>query len=90
MIIGKQMRQMKQMKLNTKLLLGLTVPLVLIVAIAAVVYTHVGSLIETSKRVTHTHQSIEFGTALALDLLNPLKPFDLHRAVVDMLLRRKN
>ncbi len=67
MIIGKHMRQMK---LNTKLLLGFTVPLVLIVAIAAVVYTHVGSLIETSKRVTHTHQSIEFGTALALDLIN--------------------
>ncbi|MCH7765722.1 MAG: ATP-binding cassette domain-containing protein [Acidobacteria bacterium] len=67
MIIGKHM---KQMKLNTKLLLGFTVPLVLIVAIAAVVYTHVGSLIETSKRVTHTHQSIEFGTALTLDLIN--------------------
>jgi methyl-accepting chemotaxis protein len=55
------MRVLNNLLLKWKLVYGFSLPLVLMVIISTLVYVNLGALLESSERVNHTHQSIEFG-----------------------------
>ena len=49
----------KNMSLKAKIVLGSCVPLIIVVILAAITYTSVDSLLNSSKMVDHTHVVIE-------------------------------
>ena len=57
-------RLFSRLKTRTKILLGFSVPMSLLVIISSVVYFSIGELIETSKWVKHTQQVITGGKDL--------------------------
>ena len=58
------MNFLDKLTLKWKLGLGFAVPMILIVALSAVVYSSLGLLIGSAKWVNHTHTAVEYGTGL--------------------------
>ncbi len=59
------MRAFNNLLLKWKLIYGFSLPLVLMVLIAAVVFFNLEALLDSSQRVNHTQRSIEYGNELA-------------------------
>ncbi|OUS07929.1 hypothetical protein A9Q81_00850 [Gammaproteobacteria bacterium 42_54_T18] len=64
------MNMLENLQLKWKLVLGFSIPLVLIVAISSVVYVSLDKLVETSARVSHTYEAIDLGKSLTSSLVN--------------------
>ena len=64
------MKMLENLQLKWKLVLGFSIPLVLIVAISSVVYVSLGKLLQTSKWVNHTYEAIDLGKGIGSSLVN--------------------
>ncbi len=64
------MKMLENLQLKWKLVLGFSIPLVMIVVISSVVYTSLGKLIQTSKWVNHTYEAIDIGKGIGTSLVN--------------------
>lgn len=58
------------LKLRTKLLAGFGVPIVALILISAIVYSNLGSMIESNSRVNHTHEVIESGERIISSMID--------------------
>ncbi len=59
------MNFLANMQLKWKLIMGFALPLVLVVSVSAVIYKSVGTLIQTSEWVGHTHEAIAYAEGLS-------------------------
>ncbi len=64
------MKMFNTLSLRAKLILGFSLPTVLIVALSALVYTSVGSLIQSAGMVNHTYEALELGNGLTGSMVN--------------------
>jgi len=91
----------EKLTLKWKLVVGFSIPLVLIVGIASTVYVSLNKLLQTSGWVAHTYQAIDLGNSITSSLVNMetglrgylvagkeefLEPFTKGRADFDRLL----
>jgi len=60
----------EKLALKWKLVVGFSIPLVLIVGIASTVYVSLNKLIQTSGWVAHTYQAIDLGNSITSSLVN--------------------
>ena len=64
------MNMFENMKLKWKLMTGFSVPLILMIAIAAIVESNLKHLLETQKWVSHTHEVIEMANEVGASLVD--------------------
>jgi len=69
-ILGGSVNFFEKLALKSKLIFGFSIPLLLIVIIAATVYVSLNKLLRTSGWVAHTYQAIDLGNGITSSLVN--------------------
>ncbi|PCJ47756.1 MAG: hypothetical protein COA99_00345 [Moraxellaceae bacterium] len=64
------MEKFESLQLKWKLVLGFSIPLILIVTISTIVYFSLGKLLKTSEWVNHTYEAIDLGNSITGSLVN--------------------